>query len=237
MEQAKWDVRLEVERVKERWRERAGGKGPRVPLVSVVVGVVLVVLVVAVCLLALVGQHQADRRGPGRRRAHHTDPHFTQSILLGRLARHRDTVLEAPETGLSDIFISVKTSQKFHKSRLGVVLATWFQQARASTFFFTDSADAETAALAGGHLVPTPCAEDHSRQALCCKMQAELDLFLQSDRRWVTILSDPPTEGFVTPAAPIVPRVMAGTRRGQAAIWSLEPRVAMVSGPASSAGG
>ena len=175
----KFDARLEVERLRDTMRNQAG-KIPKVPVISVVIGASIVVFILTICVLTLVGQHH--RKDIGRRRAHHTDPQLTQSILLTKLARN-NAVLEPPETSLSDIFISVKTSKKFHKSRLAVVLATWFNQARSSTFFFTDEADPETKELAGGHLVATKCASDHSRQALCCKMQAELELFLQSDKR------------------------------------------------------
>ena len=179
----KFDARTEMERLKDTMRER-GGKMPKVPLVSIVIGASIVVFILTICVLTLVGQHQRKDTGLGRRRAHHTDPQLTQSILLTRLASGRsNAVLEPPETSLSDIFISVKTSKKFHKSRLGVVLATWFNQASSSTFFFTDEVDSETKALTGNHLVETKCASDHSRQALCCKMQAELELFLQSDKR------------------------------------------------------
>ena len=177
----KFDARIEVERLKDTMRERAG-KIPKVPVISVVIGGSMVVFIVAICVLTLVGEQHRKDSGVVRRRVHHTDPHFAQSILLTKLARN-NAVLEPPETSLSDIFISVKTSKKFHKSRLGVLLATWFTQARSSTFFFTDEADKETKELADGHLVATKCASDHSRQALCCKMQAELELFLQSDKR------------------------------------------------------
>ena len=178
----KFDARLEVERLKETMRDRAG-KIPKVPgVISIVIGASIVVFILTICVLTLVGQQH--RKDIGRRRAHHTDPQLAQSILLNKLAATRNNaVLEPPETSLSDIFISVKTSKKFHKSRLSAVLATWFNQARSSTFFFTDEADPETKKLAGGHLVATKCASDHSRQALCCKMQTELELFLQSEKR------------------------------------------------------
>ena len=42
-----------------------------------------------------------------------------------------------------DLFISVKTSQKFHQKRLDLVLKTWFQLARDQTWFFTDQHDSE----------------------------------------------------------------------------------------------
>jgi len=183
----KFDARLEVERLKETMRDRAG-KIPKVPVISVVIGASIVVFILTICVLTLVGQQH--RKDIGRRRAHHTDPQLTQSILLSKLAGRNNAVLEPPETSLSDIFISVKTSKKFHKSRLSVVLATWFNQARSSTFFFTDEADPETKKLAGGHLVATKCASDHSRQALCCKMQAELELFLQSEKSWFCHFDD-----------------------------------------------
>ena len=43
----------------------------------------------------------------------------------------------------NDLFISVKTSQKFHEKRLSLVLKTWFQLARDQTWFFTDQHDPE----------------------------------------------------------------------------------------------
>lgn len=183
----KFDVRVEVERWKDKMKERTM-KAPKVPIISVAIGLAIVIFITTICVLALVGQHQR-KASVGRRKAHHTDPLFTQSLLLGKLLK-APAVLEAPETSLSDVFISVKTSSKFHKSRLAVVLGTWFQQARTSTYFFTDTWDQETAGAAGGRLLPTSCARDHSRQALCCKMQAELDTFLMSDKSWFCHFDD-----------------------------------------------
>ena len=87
------------------------------------------------------------------------------------------------EMSLDDIFISVKTSQKFHDSRLKVILKTWFQLAKANTYFFTDISNNETSILTNGHMIETFCPPDHSRYGLSCKMQAELDMFLKSDKR------------------------------------------------------
>ncbi len=48
----------------------------------------------------------------------------------------------------------------------------------------TDAADPGVSERVGaGHLIVTSCPSDHSRQALCCKMQAEFDHFLLSDKR------------------------------------------------------
>ena len=43
----------------------------------------------------------------------------------------------------SDIFLSVKTTKQFHKTRLDLILKTWFQLAREETYFFTDDKDEE----------------------------------------------------------------------------------------------
>ena len=130
----KYEARLEAGRGKDK-----SGRAHQVPLLSVVVGVAIVIFVITISVLALVKQQQEGHRVEvGRRRVvHHSEPHFEHSLLLARLGRG-SPVLEAPETGLSDMFISVKTSRKFHETRLGVVLGTWWQQARDSTYFFTD---------------------------------------------------------------------------------------------------
>ena len=43
----------------------------------------------------------------------------------------------------SDIFLSVKTTKQFHRTRLDLILKTWFQLAREETYFFTDDKDEE----------------------------------------------------------------------------------------------
>lgn len=58
-----------------------------------------------------------------------------------------------PDSKLSDVFISVKTSLKFHRERLRPVLDTWFRMAREETWFFTDGEDTETQQAAGNFSV------------------------------------------------------------------------------------
>jgi len=80
---------------------------------------------------------------------------------------------------LDNVFISVKTSGKFHKTRLTPVLDTWYKSAADHTWFFTDIHDAELGRrISDGHLINTGCPDDHSRTALSCKMEAELSTFL-----------------------------------------------------------
>jgi len=107
-----------------------------------------------------------------------------QTALAQPVERHSQSVQ------LTDVFISVKTTGKYHQSRLAPVLDTWYRLAPDSTWIFTDS-EAEGVVVSPGHLVTTSCPTDHSRQSLCCKMEAELETFLQTtDREWFCHVDD-----------------------------------------------
>jgi len=101
---------------------------------------------------------------------------------------------ELPE----DVFIAVKTTKKFHKSRLDVILKTWFQLVKQQTWFFTDSPDSDLSALTSNHLIPSSCPSDHSRSALCCKMANELETFLATNNSWFCHVDD---DNYVNVAA------------------------------------
>jgi len=95
------------------------------------------------------------------------------------------------ELSLDDIFISVKTTGKYHKSRLTPILDTWFSLAPSSTWIFSDTSDPELSRRTGGHLINTGCPSDHSRSSLCCKMETEMTTFLkESSRSWFCHLDD-----------------------------------------------
>jgi len=129
----------------------------------------LVLLVVLICVLTLVlhDGHKGQRR--------------TKTESLFRTDRPLST---------KDIYISVKTTKKFHSTRLPVILKTWFNLAPKQTFFFTDEDDAEVRREVGGQLVVTPCPSDHSRQALSCKMQYEFNHFLNTHHKWFCHFDD-----------------------------------------------
>ncbi|XP_053202888.1 fringe glycosyltransferase-like [Panonychus citri] len=95
---------------------------------------------------------------------------------------------------LKDIFISVKTTQSNHRTRLKIILDTWFKQSAGVTYFFTDSpSDEQYSKLigdAGGHLIRTNCSISHHRTALCCKMSAELETFLTTNKKWFCHFDD-----------------------------------------------
>ncbi|XP_037670713.1 beta-1,3-N-acetylglucosaminyltransferase lunatic fringe isoform X1 [Choloepus didactylus] len=91
--------------------------------------------------------------------------------------------------GPRDVFIAVKTTKKFHRARLDLLLETWISRHREMTFIFTDGEDE---GLAGhpGHVINTNCSAAHSRQALSCKMAVEYDRFIESGRKWFCHVDD-----------------------------------------------
>ncbi|KAM4881743.1 beta-1,3-N-acetylglucosaminyltransferase manic fringe [Thomomys bottae] len=99
---------------------------------------------------------------------------------------------------LQDIFIGVKTTRAFHRSRLDLLLDTWVSRARPQTFVFTDSPDDSLHSRLGSHLVVTNCSAEHSHRALSCKMAAEFDAFLASGLRWFCHVDD---DNYLNPRA------------------------------------
>lgn len=102
------------------------------------------------------------------------------------------------ELQLGDIFIGVKTTWSFHRSRLDLLLDTWVSRTRQQTFIFTDSPDELLQERLGSHLVVTNCSAEHSHPALSCKMAAEFDAFLVSGLRWFCHVDD---DNYVNPKA------------------------------------
>ncbi|XP_023646450.1 beta-1,3-N-acetylglucosaminyltransferase radical fringe [Paramormyrops kingsleyae] len=91
---------------------------------------------------------------------------------------------------LGDIFIAVKTTKKYHKSRLDLLFQTWVSKAKEQTFIFTDGEDGELRRKAGDNVINTNCSAAHTRQALCCKMSVEYDKFIESQKKWFCHVDD-----------------------------------------------
>ncbi|XP_068177098.1 beta-1,3-N-acetylglucosaminyltransferase manic fringe isoform X2 [Antennarius striatus] len=98
---------------------------------------------------------------------------------------------------LDDIFIAVKTTGRFHRTRLKLLLDTWISRTKAHTFIFTDVEDVELPSV-GHKVVVTSCQSDHSQQALSCKMSAEYDHFMASDKKWFCHVDD---DNYLNPEA------------------------------------
>lgn len=89
-----------------------------------------------------------------------------------------------------DVFIAVKTTRKYHRSRLELLIQTWISQAKAQTYIFTDGEDKELQLKTGTNLINTNCSAAHTRQALCCKMSVEYDKFIESQKKWFCHVDD-----------------------------------------------
>ncbi|XP_070707796.1 beta-1,3-N-acetylglucosaminyltransferase radical fringe [Pempheris klunzingeri] len=89
-----------------------------------------------------------------------------------------------------DVFIAVKTTRKYHKSRLELLIQTWVSQAKEQTYIFTDSEDKELRMRTGVNIINTNCSAAHTRQALCCKMSVEYDKFIESQKKWFCHVDD-----------------------------------------------
>ncbi|XP_007886742.2 beta-1,3-N-acetylglucosaminyltransferase radical fringe [Callorhinchus milii] len=91
---------------------------------------------------------------------------------------------------LSDIFIAVKTTRKYHRTRLELLFQTWISSAQQQTFIFTDGEDKILREKTGNHMINTNCSAAHTRQALCCKMSVEYDKFIESEKKWFCHVDD-----------------------------------------------
>ncbi|NWV17578.1 MFNG acetylglucosaminyltransferase, partial [Origma solitaria] len=99
---------------------------------------------------------------------------------------------------LGDIFIAVKTTKRFHQSRMELLLDTWISQASEQTYIFTDEEDDALKRRMGGRVIFTNCSAEHSHLALSCKMAVEFDTFLASGLSWFCHLDD---DNYLNPRA------------------------------------
>lgn len=116
---------------------------------------------------------------------------FTQTLPPDNLQKIEDLNSRSKDfLDLRDIFIAVKTTRKYHKSRLQLLSQTWVSRAKEQTFIFTDGEDKELRLKAGLNIINTNCSAAHTRQALCCKMSVEYDKFIESQKKWFCHMDD-----------------------------------------------
>ncbi|XP_066563261.1 beta-1,3-N-acetylglucosaminyltransferase manic fringe [Amia ocellicauda] len=114
-----------------------------------------------------------------------------------RLSGLRGRVTPRPPLQLSDIFIAVKTTGRFHSSRLALLLETWISRTKDHTYIFTDREDKDLA-LKDYKVMVTNCSSEYSHQALSCKMSAEYDVFMASSKEWFCHVDD---DNYLNPCA------------------------------------
>ena len=95
------------------------------------------------------------------------------------------------KTKLGDVFISIKTSAKFHKTRLEVLVNTWIPDAINQVYVFTDTDDTTLQKIfPSNHVINTHCLTDNTSSALTCKMAREFEVYLKKNNRWFCHFDD-----------------------------------------------
>ncbi|XP_029355711.1 beta-1,3-N-acetylglucosaminyltransferase manic fringe isoform X2 [Echeneis naucrates] len=160
-------------------------------------------VLVLTCFIVLYVDFQLRTSRPPKLRAHLDPPPgaLPRATPAGRrTGRHpaaEGTHVPQPPLRQEDIFIAVKTTGRFHRTRLALLLETWISRTKTHTFIFTDTED-EDLSLRGYNMVITGCQSDHSQQALSCKMSAEYDGFMATDKRWFCHVDD---DNYLNPEA------------------------------------
>ncbi|XP_049428167.1 beta-1,3-N-acetylglucosaminyltransferase lunatic fringe-like [Epinephelus fuscoguttatus] len=122
------------------------------------------------------------------------------SAYFRKLTRERRAVSDHPRRSAppgpvehlspADLFIAVKTTERYHRQRLELLLDTWISRNMQQTFVFTDGEDEKLRKRMGAHLINTNCSAAHNRQALSCKMALEYDTFINSGKKWFCHVDD-----------------------------------------------
>ncbi|XP_061576076.1 beta-1,3-N-acetylglucosaminyltransferase lunatic fringe-like [Cololabis saira] len=170
--------------------------GPRLPLGSAAAAATCLLLA---GMLLLSGGHPAAAH-PGQPPAAGKKGADVFSAYIRRLARERRAVSGPPRSSppprplerlsQADLFIAVKTTRRFHRHRLELLLDTWISRNLQQTYVFTDGENEKLRKRMGAHLINTNCSAAHNRQALSCKMALEYDAFINSGKKWFCHVDD-----------------------------------------------
>ncbi|XP_028302710.1 beta-1,3-N-acetylglucosaminyltransferase lunatic fringe-like isoform X2 [Gouania willdenowi] len=175
---------------------RAGGE-PSLSSAGPAAAAAAVTCLLVTGMLAVTGEHPSPSAQPweasdGEAKAF--------SAYIRRLSREKKAVIgptrsSAPPGPVehltpADLFIAVKTTGRYHRQRLELLLDTWISRNMPQTFIFTDGEDKRLRKILGPHLISTNCSAAHSRQALSCKMALEYDTFITSGKKWFCHVDD-----------------------------------------------
>ncbi|XP_029355720.1 beta-1,3-N-acetylglucosaminyltransferase manic fringe isoform X3 [Echeneis naucrates] len=147
-------------------------------------------VLVLTCFIVLYVDFQLRTSRPPKLRAHLDPPPgaLPRATPAGRrTGRHpaaEGTHVPQPPLRQEDIFIAVKTTGRFHRTRLALLLETWISRTKTHVTRY--------------NMVITGCQSDHSQQALSCKMSAEYDGFMATDKRWFCHVDD---DNYLNPEA------------------------------------
>uniref|UniRef100_A0A0N5AMK4 Fringe glycosyltransferase n=1 Tax=Syphacia muris TaxID=451379 RepID=A0A0N5AMK4_9BILA len=91
---------------------------------------------------------------------------------------------------VNTLVIGVKTTEKYHNTRVKDILDTWFKLAPNIVYFVTDTEDALLNRTTRNKAILSDCVHGHNREGLCCKMNAELELFMSLKAKWACHFDD-----------------------------------------------
>nr|CAB3265542.1 Fringe 1 [Phallusia mammillata] len=95
------------------------------------------------------------------------------------------TSTERTKLTVDDIGFTIKTSEKFHSTRIDLILKTWFVQTNGQINFITDGEDTVYQEKSGNKLIKSGCGKSHGLVDLCCKVGREYDTFMaDTSKRW-----------------------------------------------------
>lgn len=86
----------------------------------------------------------------------------------------------------SDIIHTVKTTKKFHYSRLNLLLWTWISEVPKQTYIITDSFDPFLCLWLGceHQVIAKDCGDAHTAKSLSCKLGFEFDSYIEHATKW-----------------------------------------------------
>lgn len=88
---------------------------------------------------------------------------------------------------LCDLLITIKTTKTNHRSRIKLIIDTWFKLISSKTYLVTDAKDdyfSRATNLKADNLVVTNCEQSHERHALVCKIAAEFKIYEKNPTKW-----------------------------------------------------
>ena len=117
-----------------------------------------------------------------------TENNIQSHLVATDTPRRNDSIVK---TKLEDVFISIKTTSKFHKTRLGILVNTWIPDVIDQVYVFTDADDIELQKrFPANHVTNTHCPTGHNSKGLSCKMASEFEGFFKTNKSWFCHFDD-----------------------------------------------
>lgn len=97
-----------------------------------------------------------------------------------------DAHVSQPELKVEDIYIAVKTTGRFHKTRLALLLETWISRTKAHTFIFTDTEDVDLTSEGGFVMWTMITMSTQKLSSPCCQPSPRKVTSTWASRAWTS---------------------------------------------------